>query len=103
VTALGVFDYVCQEIERSTKLTGAVARGTVRLALKEAGLDPDSVDVAQMRVVVDELLPAELASHRIDGVEALCERLRDGLSRHQFSGATDRAGAASSVLARLGG
>ena len=100
--AVGVFDYVCAEIERHTPLDGRVARGTVRLALKEAGLNPDSVDPAGMEVVVEKILPGELAAHAIDGCEELCRRLGETLATRQFADAHDRAGDAASVLDRLG-
>ena len=102
MTGVAVFDYVCAEIERSTELDRAVARGTVRLALKEAGLNPESVDPAGMEVVVEKLLPAELKGHRIDGIEDLCRRMLQALSTRQFAAASDRAGDAASVLGRLG-
>jgi hypothetical protein len=96
------FDYVCREIERTTKLDGPVARGTARLAVKEGGLDPDGVSAAQLKVVVQELLPRELHALRIDGVDALCERLVEALERNAFDDGADRAGSAASVLERLG-
>jgi hypothetical protein len=102
VAEVGVFDWVCAEIERSTPLDGPVVRGTVRLALKEAGLNPESVDAAGMEVVVDKVLPQELASHRIDGIDELCARLAQALATRQFAQPSDRAGAAASVLDRLG-
>jgi len=102
VSNVGVFEYVCAEIERSTPLEGPVARGTVRLALKEAGLNPESVDPAGMEVVVDKILPIELASHRIEGADELCERLLRTLATRQFAQTHDRAGDAASVLDRLG-
>jgi len=96
------FDWVCREIERCTKLDAPVARGTARLAVKEAGLDPETVNAAQLRVVVQELLPAELNALRIADVEPLCERLLEGLERDTFDAGTDRAGSAADVLERLG-
>ena len=102
MASVGVFDYVCGEIERNTPLDGPITRGTVRLALKEAGLNPDSVDAAGMEVVVEKILPTELAAHRIEGTEELCERLVHTLATRQFNQVADRAGDAASVLDRLG-
>lgn len=99
---IGVFEWVCDEIERSTSLDGPVVRGTVRLALKEAGLNPDSVDPAGMGVVIDKVLPAELSAHGIDGIDELCARLGHAVATYAFSVPRDRAGGAASVLARLG-
>lgn len=103
MTRMTAFEYVCQEVQRDTGMTDAVARGTVRLAVKEAGLDPDAVGSGQMVVVVEKLLPQELASHRIEGAAELCSRLAQGLGCHDFAAASDRAGAAAGILSRLGG
>jgi len=102
MAAQSAFDWLSQEIERATGLEAPVARGTARLAVKEAGLDPDAVSREQLEVVVRELLPAELRSLRIADVEPLCERLLDGLARQSFGASADRAGSAADVLARLG-
>jgi hypothetical protein len=102
VAEVAVFEYVCAEIERCTPLEGPVVRGTVRLALKEAGLNPESVDAGGMEVVVDKILPQELAAHRIEGIDELCARLAQTLATRQFAQPADRAGAAASVLDRLG-
>jgi hypothetical protein len=37
------FDFVCSELERRTSMTRLEARGTVRIALKDAGLAADTV------------------------------------------------------------
>lgn len=103
MTQMSAFDYVCQEVQRDTGMTDAVARGTVRLAVKEAGLDPEAVGAEQMAVVVEKLLPGELASHRIEGAAELCARVAEGLGRQSFAAAADRMDAAAGVLSRLGG
>src|SRR4030095_6644214 len=54
------FDFVCGQIERATELSTLEARGTVRLALKAAGMDPKSVGASQMRVVLEKVMPGEL-------------------------------------------
>ena len=40
MSAVSVFDHVCDGVERGTSLDRLQSRGTVRLALKEAGLEP---------------------------------------------------------------
>ena len=56
------FEFVCGELERLTKMTRLEARGTVRLALKEAGLSADAVLPLEMQVVLQKLMPKELAA-----------------------------------------
>jgi hypothetical protein len=74
------FDRVCGEIERATALSQLEARGTVRLALKQAGFDARSVAPHELAVVVRKLLPRELELRGIAGGGALCERIAAGLS-----------------------
>jgi hypothetical protein len=96
-----VFEFVCAEIEQRTSLARLEARGTVRLALKEAGLAASSVSVREMQVVLDRLLPAALASRGIEDGAALCGEIRAGAARLQeASAATDTPEA---IFGRLGG
>lgn len=70
-----IFDRVCEALEEATELSRLEARGTVRLALKEAGLDARSASSDQLRVVLEKLLPGELSSRGIADAAAVCERL----------------------------
>lgn len=98
-----VFDVTCRAIARHTSLDDALARGTLRLALSEGGLNPDTVDVRQMKVVVDRLLSAELSAHGIDDAEGTCRTITQTLDKVDFAPTADRAGGAAAVMERLGG
>jgi hypothetical protein len=76
------------------------ARGTLRIALKQAGLDPASVKADELCVVARMVLPQELAARGIADTESLCERLRSGLAEIQDSAGVD---SPEAVFARLGG
>ena len=69
------FDHVCEALESKTELTRLEARGTMRLALKGAGLDASSATAHQMSVVVERVLPGELRSHGIGDAEPICRDL----------------------------
>jgi hypothetical protein len=75
-----VLDLVSGELEQRSSLGRLEARGTVRLALKAAGLEPAQVTVQQMTVVLRKVLPAELVARGVDEPEALCEVLAEHLS-----------------------
>jgi hypothetical protein len=94
------FALVCDHLERATNLARPAARGTVRLALKEAGLDPDAVSPAQMMVVTERVLPAELRALRIADVEGHCHSIRARLKRLHSVPAGD-ADSPEAVFARL--
>jgi hypothetical protein len=70
-----IFDLVADEVERRTDLEKLEARGTVRLALREAGLDPRSVTVEQMSVILERVLPSEMRSRGVDQPEQVCEAI----------------------------
>ena len=97
---LTAFDHACASLEELTQLSRLEARGTMRIALKEAGLDPTSVRAAELSVVARRILPNELATRGVANAESICERLRGGLSEIQDSAGTETPDA---VFARLGG
>jgi len=75
------FTHVCEALERLTQMDRPQARGTVRLALKEAGIDAASVTPREMAVVVGKILPAELAARGVAAPEAICRELEASLSK----------------------
>jgi len=79
VAAVGLFDAVADALEAQSPLDGLAARGTLRLALKSAGLDPKGVTPEQMRVVLERVLPGELetrSARRGSGGELRARLLR---------------------------
>ena len=75
------FEWVCAELESSSSLNELEARGTVRLALKKAGLQANGVSPDQMSVVTERILPDELRSRGVEDVEGICGALVSGLKR----------------------
>jgi hypothetical protein len=75
------FAWVSNEVARATSLNEMEARGTLRLALKEAGLEPSDVDANQMRVVLEQLLPKLLESRGISDASAVCSALLPRIPR----------------------
>ena len=69
------FDRLCESLEHATTLDRLAARGTVRIGLKHAGLDPKRVTPSQLRVVIDKVLPRELESRGVAWNDALAHRL----------------------------
>ncbi|HIF92182.1 MAG: hypothetical protein ABGX04_05290 [Myxococcales bacterium] len=51
------------------------ARETLRLALKEAGLEVKSLRADQLKVVIERILPKHLIGHGIDDSEGTCRLL----------------------------
>jgi hypothetical protein len=76
---MDLFEWVSDEIERATSLDRLAARGTVRIALREAGLEPSSLDQRQLVVVLERVLPAQLAARGVADAESVCAGLRTRL------------------------
>ncbi len=94
------FDFASRELSDETDLEPIEARGTLRIALKAAGLEASSVTPEQMSVVLRRVMPAELEKRGVPGADALCERLggRVGALDESLPQATPE-----SVFDRLGG
>jgi len=93
------FEAACSSLEQSGALDRLAARGTIRIALKQAGLEPKAVTTSQLRVVLEKLLPGELASRGVTSPAALCARIAAALEGVDPGG---RADSPEAVFARLG-
>jgi hypothetical protein len=94
------FDYLCAELERESTLERLEARGTVRIAVKQAGLDPLNATPQELAVVVEKVLPGELAARGIEKAEALCAGLAQRLAGREAGAKRETPEA---IFARLGG
>lgn len=94
------FTTLCEELESSSTLDRLEARGTVRLALKQAGLEAGAVTASQLAVVVEKILPGELRTRGVDGADSICSQLASTLKSmpDQAAGESPEA-----VFKRLGG
>jgi hypothetical protein len=99
----GLFDLAAEQLESHTDLDRLEARGTLRLAVKEAGLDPKKITLDQLKVVFDKVMPRELQVRGIDAAATTCQTIMESVARQ--AGPAD-AGAQDSVddiFQRLGG
>ena len=96
-----VFEFVAGEVERRSALATLEARGTVRLALKRAGLDAARVSSEQMQVVLERVLPEEMRSRGVAGWAELCREVATAL-RAAYPGG-DAADSPEAIFRRLAG
>ena len=96
-----VFDWVCSQVEERSSLDRLEARGTVRLALKQAGLEPRNVTSEQMDVILEKVLPGELAARGIDDGQSVCSAVAVGLKSAGLDAAVGDS--PDEVFRRLGG
>ncbi len=99
--AENVFEFVCRSLESSADLDRLEARGTVRIALKAAGLDAKGVTSEQMEIVLEKVLPPELTKRGIEDAESVCNRIAIRMKSRTWSAPASEA--PDAVFERLGG
>lgn len=67
-----LFDLTAGELEARTTLDALAARGTLRLALKGAGLDAKRIAPEEMAVAVERVLPHELEGRGVEDASGVC-------------------------------
>jgi hypothetical protein len=97
-----VFERLADELERRSNLSRLETRGTLRLALKEAGLFPRTITTRPMMVVLDRILPGMLARRGIRDPSGLCRALCEFL-KATAGGETLDEDSPENVFSRIGG
>ena len=98
-----IFDFVAQKLEQGTDFDKLEARGTIRLALKQAGLEAKTVACDQMAVVLDKVLPGELKARGVDEPEAICEAIARDLKSFDGGAKVSDDQSPEAVFKRIGG
>jgi hypothetical protein len=76
-----LFDVAAEKLESATHLNQLEARGTLRLALKSAGLTAGSVTLAQLRVVFDKVMPGEIENRGVAAAATTCSAVMAEVER----------------------
>ena len=97
------FDTAAESLERHTPFNRLEARGTLRIALKAAGLDPGSATAQQLQVVFEKLMPGELEKRDVSDAEAVCLAVTAEIARTSTLPETDTPADLDEVFGRLGG
>lgn len=100
MSASPIFEAACKALEEGCELEQIEARGTVRIALSKAGLDPKTVTLREMEVVLERVLPEELEARSIDGASALCEQIGQAVAEAEEAAAARRPEDIFGALAR---
>jgi hypothetical protein len=96
------FEIVCKELEEATTLSSIEARGTVRIALKQSGLDASVVSAREMDVILRVVLPKELTLRGVDDADAVSEAVATTLQTANLA-EDQRADSPEAVFSRLAG
>lgn len=99
--ATSIFDLAADQLEQRTHFAKLEARGTVRLALKSAGLEPREVSAAQMAVVFTRVMPNELRARGVENPEPVCEAVVSELKNAHEESSEAPASSPEEVFRRL--
>ena len=101
--ATDLFDFAAERLEHHTGFSQLEARGTLRIALKVAGLDPSAFTAGQLCVVFEKVMPGELDRRGVSDVQDVCAAVLADLE--SAGGAAEDASATSpeEVFRRLAG
>jgi hypothetical protein len=101
--AATLFDISAEILERHTHFNRLEARGTLRLALKAAGLEPGSITAAQLQVVFEKVMPSELEMRDVSDAKAVCIAVAGEIASSSAASKADASDDLDSVFGRLGG
>jgi len=98
-----LFDIAAERLEESTDMDRLAARGTLRLALKEAGLDTQNFSLAQLRAVFEKLMPRELEARGVANAAATCAAVMNDVASAASTADLTTAESPDEIFKRLGG
>ena len=96
-----LFDLAAERLENHTGIDRLEARGTLRIALKAAGLEPNNLTGAQLQVVFEKVMPGELESRGINNVPDVCAAVLSDLARAGGAAAVASATSPDDIFRRL--
>jgi hypothetical protein len=101
--AATLFDIAAEKLEGATGMDRLEARGTLRIAVKEAGLDAQKLTIPQLRAVFEKLMPKELEAHGVGEATAICKALIDDIASAASEADSTPANSPDEIFKRLGG
>lgn len=70
-----LFSFIADQLEQCTPLDRLESRGTLRIVLKDSGLEAKTVTLKQFCVVLESVAPGELESRGVGEAQAICAAL----------------------------
>ena len=78
--SVDLFDVAAERVEHHTSLDRLEARGTLRIALKIAGLTAKSVTAGQLCVLLEKVMPDDLEKRGVSDAAVACSAVIDDLA-----------------------
>ncbi len=97
-----LFDIAAERLEHHTNFNRLEARGTLRIAVKEAGLKVQNLTLPQLEAVLEKLMPGELERRRVEDAVAICNIVMGEVTRIAGPASTSSRSSADDVFRRLG-
>jgi hypothetical protein len=101
--AADLFDFAAERLERHTSFSRLEARGTLRIAIKSAGLELKSLTLDQLRVVFEKLMPGELEQRGVSDAASVCNSVAGDLANSPEAADMVSADDVDGIFRRLGG
>jgi hypothetical protein len=101
--AADLFDFAAEKLEQHTSFSRLEARGTLRIALKSAGLDLNSLTVDQIGVVFEKLMPGELERRGVSDAASICSTVIGELANAPAPADAASSDDVDGIFRRLGG
>ncbi len=98
-----LFDCAAQKLEALTDFDRLEARGTLRIALKEAGLDAKDLSFIQLAAVFEKVMPQQLELRAVDDAEAVCSAVIKEVRISETSAGASATTSSDEIFGRLGG
>ncbi len=100
--AANLFDIAAERLEHHTDFNRLEARGTLRIAVKEAGLKAQNLTLPQLEAVLEKLMPGELKRRRVEDAVAICNIVIGEVTRVLGPNRDTASSSADEVFRRLG-
>ena len=100
--ATALFDIAAERLGESSDMDRLAARGTLRLALKGAGLDANSLTIPQLRAVFEKIMPKELEARGVADADASCKTAMDATERVASEAELVASNSPDEIFKRLG-
>ena len=98
-----LFDFAADRLEHHAGLDRLEARGTLRIALKAAGLEPKNLTGAQLQVVFEKVMPGELDSRGVSNMQDVCAAVLADLADARDAAVDASATSPDEIFRRLAG
>jgi hypothetical protein len=98
-----LFDFAAERLEHHSEFSRIESRGTLRLALKSAGLELKSLSLDELRVVFEKLMPGELETRGVSDAAAICSAVIHDVAESPAAADADRSENPDDVFRRLSG